>query len=102
MNKILVIPKSFPLPSEVLLACVRDAITASGIKDGTATLAQPKTRNIGPSVETLTTVMLIIGGGAGAWFTKKWADEYLWPRLKRNIDQPSKDLLDWMFGPDDR
>lgn len=31
--------------------------------------------------------ILIISAGGAVWFTKKWADTYLWPVIQRRLDK---------------
>jgi len=41
-------------------------------------------------------VTIFIAGAVTAWFTKKWADTYLWPELQKRIDNPSKKVVEWI------
>src|SRR5437016_337784 len=41
-------------------------------------------------------LLMVVSGGVSVWFTKKWADDYLWPIIKQKIDRPSKMLIEWL------
>ena len=47
-------------------------------------------------VGEVTMVMLLIGGSSVSWFTKKWLDEYVWPVLKKHVDKPSRQIMDFL------
>jgi hypothetical protein len=84
------------MPNEitVLRAALREATEALADEHNQrADLAEIKARGIeGPGAIE---IILLLSGG-GLWFTKKWADEYLWPILRRKIDRPSKALSEWL------
>lgn len=59
-------------------------------------LLRPTTKQFGG--DEISLVLLLIGGASATWFTKKWADEYLWPILKKRLDKPSKRIIEILSG----
>lgn len=44
-----------------------------------------------------TPATLVISSAVLAWFTKKWADTYLWPEIQKRIENPSKEVVEWII-----
>ena len=42
--------------------------------------------------------LLAIPAPAVAILTKKWLEEVVWPELKKRIEKPTRDLLDYLFS----
>jgi hypothetical protein len=92
---------AFALPSGISLdeaAAVAEALRMSTASrpesEGKVELVEIRALGIqGPGAAD---ILLIVSGLAGAWFTKKWVDEYVWPLVKRRIDRPSKILTEWL------
>jgi hypothetical protein len=81
---------------KVLADALQEAVPASGSSlKGNVELIEVRARGVVEGPGTME-MLLLLSGGAGAWFTKKWADEYLWPIIKRKLDRPSKALTEWL------
>jgi hypothetical protein len=72
------------------------ALADSGHPDQVLEFVQPS--GIGISAGDIPMAVFVVTGAAGTWFTKRWADEYLWPRMKTKIDEPSRRFVDWLLG----
>ncbi len=65
------------------------------LKDDVIVLAPSSRGAIGGGVGE---AILFVAAGSLGWVTKKWLDEFLWPKLKKVIEAPSQRALEIVFG----
>jgi hypothetical protein len=94
--------KVFAVPDHVLpyvdtvATCLREAAAEAGATDATFNVARPTQEQM--HVSELIPPTLFVIGGVASWFTKKWVDTYVWPKLQRLIDNASRNLIEWLFA----
>jgi hypothetical protein len=93
----IIVPKEVGDVADVLLEAFRSSLSNSKAdsKDAVEIIRSSAT---GFGATEVYEIILVIGKGAVLWLTKKWIEEYLWIAIKKLIDKPSKELIDWLFS----
>ena len=87
------IPQDLQPHADFICDSIRQAIADSNVAVvDDVKVVRPTAKQFG--VGEVALVMLLIGGKSAGWFTKKWLDEYLWPILKKQVDRPSRQILE--------
>ncbi|WP_312339440.1 hypothetical protein [Anaerospora hongkongensis] len=87
-----IVPKEYLQDIDSVFSVIEDiAVTNSLMRPGDMKLNKAKKLGIGEAPVTLFVASSVI-----VWFTKKWADTYLWPEIQKKIDSPSKAIIDWL------
>jgi len=96
MSSLIPIPSDLHDQADAVCDAIREAVGQSGVA------SRDDVRVIAPSEKGFysgdsVTVLLYLGTTAGAWFTSKWLDTYLWPQIKERIDGPSERILAFLM-----
>lgn len=93
--KQLPIPRDLELHSEFIRDIIRQAVQESKVATPSEIdLVKPVSKQFGGA--ELVGVFLSVSGGATAWLTSKWLDEYLWPILRQHTDRPSHRIIEFL------
>jgi hypothetical protein len=90
------VPSHLAADVEEVVNAINDAAHAQG-HDPTDLMRVTRANSkemVGGGVET---IFLILGAGA-AWFTKKWFDTFVWPKLEGLLQEPSQRAVDFLFA----
>ncbi len=94
---VILVPNEVGDVGDVLLEAFRSSLSDSKADSQDAVeIARPSVGGFGATEAS--EIILLLSQGAMLWLTKKWIDDYLWPKIKEKIDKPSKELTDWIFS----
>ena len=89
-------PAEIAVDVDNVVTAIRDAAEQQGLSSGDdIRIIRPRGKEMGPG--GLDAVFLIVGSGA-AWFTKKWFDTFVWPKLEALIKKPSDQAVDFVIS----
>ena len=90
------VPPDLVREVDIAVQIMREAMAETVPEQEQVVLIVPKARPF--DTGALSQAILYLPLAAAAWFTHKWADEYLWPTLKERLDGPSRKAVEWLLG----
>jgi hypothetical protein len=95
-NKSTVVPANITADVEEIVKTIKSAAEQQGRATGDAIrIVRPQGRGMVPG--GLDIVILIVGSGA-TWFTKKWMDAFVWPKIAEVVRKPSEEAIDFVLS----
>jgi hypothetical protein len=95
-SKSAVVPADISADVEEIVKAIKSAAEQQGQSaDDAIRIVRPQGRGMVPG--GLETVILIVGSGA-TWFTKKWIDAFVWPRIAEVVKKPSEQAIDFVLS----
>jgi hypothetical protein len=89
------VPAALLPEMEIFAAALQSAAKRDrGTSDSDVKLIRTDTKPLGPG--ELETVVFFVSAALSAWLTKKWLDTYVWPIVQKQIDKPSRQLVDFV------
>ena len=92
--------KSAQVPAEIaadveeVVKAIRDAAEGQGQSaDDVIRILRPRGREMVPGA----TEALVLVVGTTTWFSKKWIDTFVWPKLAERIRKPSEKAVDFVL-----
>ena len=95
-SKSAVVPADIAADVEEIVKAIKSAAEEQGQSaDDVIRIVRPEAQRMVPGA--LETAILIVSSGA-AWFTKKWIDAFVWPKIEKAVKKPSEKAVDFVLN----